>query len=533
MPGPSPATARSLAWGAALLALAAHAFTIGHQFAFDDRFAIVANRAVNGRLALHAALTRDFWGLDGSTLSIGSWRPVVSLLYALEWRAGGGAPWLFHVDNVLLHGAASWLFARHFASRIPSVAGAVLAAVLFAVQAVHADAVASLVGRADVVAFIALMGCTLLWERATARGTLGALGCFALALGAKETSLGWLAVLALWEWRRGAPGVLARWRGFGLMLLVALAWVTLRHGVTGFWLGTVAPQPQFNPLATLHGAARLLGSLRILGLGAQSMVVPTEWDSLWGAGTLSTATTLDARAVIGVATTLGLAALVLRGRPLIVLAAGVWLVPALAVAQLVGVAPVIFAERWWYAPSAGAALLLGVALGRLSQRLSPRAVVAVAATLCLVQVPSLIERTSAWRSTESVLRGSLQVHPNNVTALTILGIHLFEQGRLAEAERALLAAHRLAPGWARPIAFLARTAASRGDLPTARVWMNRWRGASNDQTVEDVLWWVRLLGQAGYAPEAWGTLEWMRQRGLWSDRIPGVVAEVRARLPGR
>lgn len=107
------------------------------------------------------------------------------------------------------------------------------------------------------------------------------------------------------------------------------------------------------------------------------------------------------------------------------------------------------------------------------------------------------------------------------------------QGRLAEAERALLAAHRLAPGWARPIAFLARTAASRGDLPTARVWMNRWRGASNDQTVEDVLWWVRLLGQAGYAPEAWGTLEWMRQRGLWSDRIPGVVAEVRARLPGR
>lgn len=152
---------------------------------------------------------------------------------------------------------------------------------------------------------------------------------------------------------------------------------------------------------------------------------------------------------------------------MIVLAAGMWRVPALAVAQLVGVAPVIFAERWWYAPSAGAALLLGVALGRLSQRLSPRAVVAVAATLCLVQAPSLIERASAWRSTESVLRGSPQVHPNNVTALTILGINLFEQGRLAEAERALLAAHRLS----RPHRGVSRRPPDRAlvDEPLARL----------------------------------------------------------------
>lgn len=523
-----PARGPGLAWAAAAAAFAAYAWTAGHRFAFDDEIAIVANRAVNGALPLSSAVTRDFWGYAWPAESIGSWRPVVSLLFALEWRASGGRPWLFHLDNALLHALAAWLFARHLAARIPSRLGAAGAAALFALQAIHADAVASVVGRADVVAFVGLLGCTLLRARATAGAAVGAAACFGLALGAKEISLAWVVVLLAWDLRRGALRDRRGWPAYALCLAVAAAWLVARHAVTGFWLATVSPPPQVNPLAALHGPARWLCSLRILGLGAQSMFVPTEWDSVWGAGTLSTAAAPDALALLGLASALALALVVGRAPPDAALAAAAWLVPALALAQLRGEAPVMFAERWWYTPSAGAAWLAGAGLGCLAGRVRARAAGVAAAGLCLLQVPALIERASAWRDTETVLRASLAVHPRNVTARAILGIELFEQGRRAEAARAFVEAHRLDPTWGRPMPYLARLAALRGDLEGARAWMARWQRAASPKTADEALWWVRLLARAGRPAEAMALLRWMRGQDLWSDEVPAAVAEVRA-----
>src|SRR5262245_58672551 len=49
--------------------------------------------------------------------------PVTWTMFHLEWRLAGGAPWLFHVDNVLLH-AASAVLAALLARRLGLSPGA-------------------------------------------------------------------------------------------------------------------------------------------------------------------------------------------------------------------------------------------------------------------------------------------------------------------------------------------------------------------------------------------------------------------------
>ena len=83
----------------ALLALAACVTSLGHDFTFDDRFVILNNG--------HVHVLRNLWRLFGQTywpLDLGGdgYRPLVMSLFTIQWVAGGGAPWIFHLGNILL-----------------------------------------------------------------------------------------------------------------------------------------------------------------------------------------------------------------------------------------------------------------------------------------------------------------------------------------------------------------------------------------------------------------------------------------------
>ena len=105
---------------------------------------------------LSSLLLDDFWGTPLShSGSHKSYRPVTVLSFRLNYLAGGLRPWGYHLVNVLLHSVACGLFSQ-LAGRLldPGSPAAWFASLLFVVHPVHTEAVAGVVGRADVGAAI-------------------------------------------------------------------------------------------------------------------------------------------------------------------------------------------------------------------------------------------------------------------------------------------------------------------------------------------------------------------------------------------
>ena len=89
------------------------------------------------------------------------YRPLTSMSYAIEWRIFGDRPWVFHLINVLLY-AANCAAVAELARRLGGLAIGYFAGLLFAVHPVHVEAVAYIVGRAELLSTGAMLWAMIL-----------------------------------------------------------------------------------------------------------------------------------------------------------------------------------------------------------------------------------------------------------------------------------------------------------------------------------------------------------------------------------
>uniref|UniRef100_A0A182NEY1 PMT_2 domain-containing protein n=1 Tax=Anopheles dirus TaxID=7168 RepID=A0A182NEY1_9DIPT len=104
-------------------------------------------------------LQNDFWGTPlADSGSHGSYRPLCVASFKLNYLLDGFKPFGYHLVNVLLHSLATGLvvkLARHILP-VPGgrSAGPAIAGLLFAAHPIHTEAVAGVVGRADLTGCI-------------------------------------------------------------------------------------------------------------------------------------------------------------------------------------------------------------------------------------------------------------------------------------------------------------------------------------------------------------------------------------------
>lgn len=98
-------------------------------------------------------LLNDFWGTPMSDSgSHGSYRPLCVFTYKLNHLLGGFKPVGYHLINVLLHCLATGLVVKVARLLLPPLWGPAIAGALFATHPIHTEAVAGIVGRADLAA---------------------------------------------------------------------------------------------------------------------------------------------------------------------------------------------------------------------------------------------------------------------------------------------------------------------------------------------------------------------------------------------
>eukprot|EP00438_Fugacium_kawagutii_P009700 Skav230831 [mRNA] locus=scaffold3318:6455:21416:+ [translate_table: standard] len=141
------------------------------EFVFDDMYAVVQNPDVYSSQPWTALFQHDFWGFPlESEKSHKSYRPLTTLTF--RWQmiyANDGADLLrtanvMHKVNVFLHGLNSGLLVILFNLLGFSMLESFIASLLFACQPVHVEAVASLVGRSELLAALSTICSVILWH---------------------------------------------------------------------------------------------------------------------------------------------------------------------------------------------------------------------------------------------------------------------------------------------------------------------------------------------------------------------------------
>jgi hypothetical protein len=443
---------RERLWLTALAMLVVAPALLG-GFVLDDQHAVLESACVTAGFRPGLILGRNFWCEPTALQTIDAWRPWVVAVWWPLWHVGGGAPLPFHLLGLILHAACTLqvvALARDLGLDRPS---ALVAAAAFAVAPVHVDAVASVVGGAD-------LWCTLwilLALRAHLRGELRAIVFGTLAVLSKESGVIVVPLLLLLELLGPiltSAGTAARRRLhlLGLAILVAGALVA-RTYVLGDLLGTHITV-SVNPLLGEPWHARIPAALDLLWRYLRLTVVghPLSADYSYAAVPVGADVEWLGVALGALLLAALLALLVRRWREPVTRLLLLWFLLAfLFVSNVLALLPAIFAERLFYGASVPLFLLAGSVVGRLLARRGVR--VAVAAYLLLGACLSLAHAW-AWGS-ETRLTAVTVVHsPASARAHVWRARVLARQGQAVLVEVHARRAIEILPSWAAPHALL-------------------------------------------------------------------------------
>jgi hypothetical protein len=445
------------ALGLVLLATAAlYAPSLRNGFTYDDPY-IAASTHPSGRpnamiaelQPVTAYFRAHYW--KGEHAARGEYRPVTILSYAATYhllgRTGVGEAAAQHALNPLLHLCATALVYRLLRAVRARRDAALLGSLVFAVHAVHSEVVASVVGRAELLAF----GCgALSLLLALGRGAVWRLLCAAaalfLALGSKESAVAWVPFLGLvWvarAMRRDASSAVGPALRAGALraLLVSAVPLALFLALRAHVLAAL-PQPlvvasvDANPLAHVPVHERLLSAVMIWGVGLGKTLLPIHLASDYGRAVFRLVTSpFDPRFLLsgGLLLASGVGGLAsLRRQPLLFLAAAAFLGFSFLTSNLPLVIGTIFGERLLYAPSLGLSFALAWLLERRAVAwpsgcaASGALLGALALWLCLCAA-LILERNAAWRSDAALYIADAAAQPRSVK-LNVLAADVYRQ----------------------------------------------------------------------------------------------------------
>lgn len=459
-----------------LVALLAFVTSLGNEFAYDDGLIIQENPRVTEAARMGEILTTPYWG---SRAGGGLYRPVASLSYALNHRLHELQPFGYHLVNVLLHAAVSVLVTLVALEFLPLLAAG-LAGLIFAVHPIHTEAVANVVGRAEL---LSAFGFLLAWLAArrvsaapgeaarpdAARWGFRILAGVGYAFGLLSKEVAVLLPVALlgvgWIERRRIDRPL-----YGVLLLAAVGYFALRWHV----LGAIGLPKEFviakldNVIVSQALLPGLWTAISVIGRYLVLLVIPWRLSADYSWAQITEAGLGEPWAWIGfsgiVALLVLLAMAVRRHRSAVPpgMADAVGSPPWLAVAVgliLFGCAlfPVsnlvlrigtVMAERLLYLPSVGAAILLATGVLWLGRRLSlrHRPVLAAAMVLLLLAgVARCLVRGSEWKNDLTLHATTMKTSPRSARANFNQAPALWEVGQQDEAIAMVREALRIEP----------------------------------------------------------------------------------------
>lgn len=381
-------------------AVAVYVPTARYGFVEDDRAVVAANPRAHSVPQALRAFGQPYWGDE-------FYRPLTVLSFAVDWTVSGGRAGWLHFMNALWHGVASVLVALLLASAL-SPAAAVAGGLVFALHPVHTEAVAGLVGRAELLAAVGMLGAVLC---ARHRRWAAAVACAAAAMLSKEHGVitGVLIVLDRWLQRPDQPP-------YPRQFYVALGIVTA--GFLGAWyvIGRRATGDVASVFIGAGTAQRLELALPAVARAAGLLVWPVNLSADYGPQVIPAYRAFSLAALAGtviVAATLWGGWRIRRTAPTLTFAAWAAAAAYLPTSNLLFPSGIVLAERALYVPVLLVAAAAGCAVDWARSRWRPQRVGLVAGAVLCVFGGMTLARLPVWRDNRTFLLTLLADHPES------------------------------------------------------------------------------------------------------------------------
>ena len=381
--------------------------TARYGFVQDDRAVIAANPAAHSPAAAVRAFARPYWPPPAEG---GLWRPASIFSFSVDWVVSGGRAGWLHLSNALWHGLASVLVLVVLGAWL-SPLGAAAAALVFAAHPLHVEAVAGLVGRAELLSACALLGAVLAARRHKWQLTLIAA---ALAMLAKEHGVVVGVVILLDDWLQGN----GRPR-YPVWFYAALGAITVGYLAAWSAVGRDATADVAAPFLGASPGERLAVALPAVLRAATLLIWPLSLSADYGPQVIAVRDSVSLAAIAGALVVVALAAsvwLCRRRAPVLAFAVGVAAVAYLPTSNLLFASGVVLAERNLYLP----VVLAAAAVGSVVHGVAARRGIARAAAMGAVVIAALAARAllrmPAWRDNRAHLVTLLSDHPESYRA---------------------------------------------------------------------------------------------------------------------
>lgn len=454
---PSEPLRPGLRWLGALVLVAVvvlvYARSLAGEPVYDDLYLVLQNPDITSFENVPRFFTRAYWDFldEESGAHVGYYRPLASVMLALGWMLGDGAPAGFHVVSILLHVLASlaaWLFAARL---VDSERVGFFAALLFALHPLQVEGVAWISGvNVPLFGLFALLSLAswLRWRRAGSSGLPWVAGLLLIpALFAKEAAVAVVPMAFAIDLARGlaarrAGTACSDWRvharAYVPFALAGLVWygarvATFGDALAGFDRETTVFGVSAARLAMLRvelfgGALKLLAWPSELNLfrafvpalepTSRGFVEPLAW-SLAALGAIAVLVRRAAQPLTALA--------------LLVPAA---LFPVLARVESLGTFPL--SDRFLYLPVIGFTALVAW----LAHRWLPRpAAVGALGAIAIVYSLSSFARIGDWRDEPALFERAVAQNPRNPSVHWGLGRVRLEQYRATGDPAKLAEAH--------------------------------------------------------------------------------------------
>ncbi len=372
----------------AILAILAYVVAASGSFVLDDETYVVKNSAVIGDASPFTSPTPP------NRPELGLFRPLTVWTYRAQYESTGLDAPAFRKVNIASHALAAALLVFVAARLGASTPVAATAGAIFAVHPIHVEAVAWIVGRAEILATIFALLALLARPPAAGRTGLRLVAmaaAYAAASLAKESALPLpLALLAIDVFERlPVRAIAAR---FATLAFTTIALILVRVAVLGRFSPDVSNDPVLGGLPFL---SRVELGVRVLGRTVSNFFLPTSLSIYYEPRSFGGAVLL----LLGIA--LLLCAVMILGKRRSTLVRGSAILFFAGMIPFLHLVPIgwIFGDRFLYLPSAGLCVLIATGLApRTLLRTSVVVVLLIALFgLTLARTPVFHDDLALWR----------------------------------------------------------------------------------------------------------------------------------------
>ena len=427
-------------WLIPLLAVLVYIPAFNADFTLDDIPIIEDNAYIHSLDKIPAIWTTHYWAGKIDANDTGLYRPLTLTTYNLQYALSGKNAAAYHILNILLHALVCLALMKLVQLLFNDYKIVVITGVLFALHPIHTEAVAGIVGRAELLASLFIITSMISYHHWRSKGDIKWLllllvSTFA-AITSKEHGFLITAILGLQEVyyfftsKSFSLGDRKKWIAFGSVILLSISLWMYRSTITG----PPVPHEQWLGVDSAH---RMATALRTTAEYIGMHILPIHLSADYWTDEVPIVGLGDPKvllSILSLVVILTFSFVLRRKLPGVSWGLLFFFLTLLPVSNLLFAAGFLKAERILYIPSIGLITVIALLKANLIERQNGKIPGLVILGVFVVLFAGMTwTRAGDWKNNYTLALATLETSPNSPRFNNMMGLELRAQKKNKEA----------------------------------------------------------------------------------------------------